>query len=164
MEYKRIISVDPSTVKTGVALFVRGKLKKYELFDLSKEPSGDARVWKMCNMVDSFIATSKPDIVVIEDIYASRNVRSVIVLAHLQGVLLYKLSTRKLPSILTSSTEWRRALSFDMSRGRKREDFKKAAKEYVRNKFNIEASEDVCDAICIGDAFLCSEGTIKKRD
>lgn len=57
------------------------------------------------------------------------------------------------------ATFWRKVLKFKQSRGIKRPELKQQAKDYVFNKYNLKLKEDLCDAICIGEAFI-----IDKKD
>lgn len=49
-------------------------------------------------------------------------------------------------------SHWRKVLKdkYKVSFGKARAEQKKAAQDLVRQQLNIEATEDECDAICIG--------------
>lgn len=58
------------------------------------------------------------------------------------------------PHICLSPSSWRSILNtkFKFKFGRARAEQKKRAQEFVKEYFNTEATEDECDAICLGYA------------
>ena len=49
---------------------------------------------------------------------------------------------------------WRSKINLKIGRGIKRDNLKEQSKNYVLNKYNIEANDDVCDSICLMDAYF----------
>ena len=48
-------------------------------------------------------------------------------------------------------------MGFRQGAGIKRPELKKQAIEYVMKKYGLKLCEDICEAICLGDAFVKSE-------
>jgi hypothetical protein len=49
-------------------------------------------------------------------------------------------------------SRWRGALSYNQGPKVKRSELKQQSIDYVKEHYDIEPSEDECEAICIGDA------------
>lgn len=53
-----------------------------------------------------------------------------------------------------NSSSWRKLLGIKIGRGVKRTTLKQADIDFVKNKYNIIANDDVCDAICLYTAYF----------
>lgn len=53
-----------------------------------------------------------------------------------------------------NSSTWRKLLGIKTGRGIKRATLKQADIEFVKQKYNIVANDDVCDAICLFTAYF----------
>ena len=154
-----VLSLDQSTTATGWALFKEGKLEDYGIY----KPSGDrnqrierTRAWlkekieELCQEKDTELH------LVLEDIQMQANVETFKSLAHLQGVLInlgfQKLQSQELTeSVEYYSSAWKSTCNIQ---GRKRKEQKENAQKHVFNTYGVEAPEDVCDAICLGEHHL----------
>lgn len=58
---------------------------------------------------------------------------------------------------LMQASEWRKKLGIKTGRGIKRETLKQADINFIKDKYNIEANDDVCDAICLYTAYFAPE-------
>lgn len=82
------------------------------------------------------------------------------VLLWLQGVIQVFAFEFSIPPIeveLIQASSWRSKIGIKTGRGVKRSEVKKADIEYVFNKYKIEANDDICDAICIHDAYYSNQ-------
>ena len=52
------------------------------------------------------------------------------------------------------ASEWRKKLGIKTGRSIKREALKQADINFVQQKYNITANDDVCDAICLYSAYF----------
>ncbi len=149
------MSIDQATVKSGIAVHCDGKLTLYDLIDLNKEKVNiSERIYVMVDRICPCIHKNKPDFVVIEDVAMQSNPSTLILLARLQGALIGYCRVNKIPYDILKPPNWRKALGFKQGQGIKRRELKKQAVEYVKGNYGLNLSEDVCEAICIGDAFL----------
>ena len=65
----------------------------------------------------------------------------------MQAVLIQMFDELKLPYEIIASSSWKSTLSI---KGRARVEQKKNAQIYVNTIYGIKATQDECDAICIG--------------
>ena len=160
MNVIKILSFDQATVKTGIAIHENSELTVYDLINLEKEKVDiPERVNVMIDKVCSVIHKIKPDYVVFEDIALQSNPSTLILLARLQGAIIGYCQVHKIPYTILKPPNWRKVLGFEQGKGIKRPQLKKQAVQYVKNKYGLTLSEDVCEAVCIGDAFveICNE-------
>lgn len=151
----KLISIDQSTSKTGIAVYCDGKLTMYDLIDLEREKVNiPERIYVMVDRICKFIRKNKPDMVVFEDVAMQTNPSTLILLSRLQGAIIGCCRVNKIPHDILKPPSWRKALGFKQGQGMKRRELKKQAVEYIQNTYNLKLKEDVCEAICIGDAYL----------
>lgn len=153
---KTILAFDQASSMTGFGVYRNGKLIKYgvlNLKDITKSSHGEVAYDEKVENVRQFlircIESFNPDIVAIEDIQRQSNVKTFKDLAYLQGVLKNHMYVNNVPFVVLSPSMWRGELKI---RGRKREDVKRNAQLFVKDKFDIEVTEDEADAICISIA------------
>lgn len=127
----------------------------YDLIDLEKRKVDiSERAGIMTDRICGAIHKYKPDYVVFEDVAMRINPQTLILLARLQGTIIGYCRARNIPYSIISPPSWRKILGFKQGKGVKRPELKKQAKEYVKSKYGLSLSEDICEAVCIGDAFL----------
>ena len=153
---KTILALDQSSNLTGYSVYKNGELLSHgilSLKDITKTSHGECAYDEKVENVKQFLIRCieffKPDIVAIEDIQRQSNVKTFKDLAYLQGVIKNYLYINKIPFVVLSPSMWRGELKI---KGRKREDVKRNAQLFVKDKFNIEVTEDEADAICISIA------------
>lgn len=81
------------------------------------------------------------------------------VLLWLQGVisvLAYELVKPPIEIEFIQASSWRSKIGLKAGRGVKRAEAKEADIKYVKDKYGIDANDDICDAICIHDAYYAS--------
>lgn len=156
----KILALDQASSKTGFSIYNENKkLLKYGVFDIhdiDEKHNGSLfyqeKIENVKMFLDRIICEYTIDLVVIEDIQSQSNINTYKKLAWLQGVLIQYLYSNKIQFKILSPSEWRKILKIK-GKSRKRVDIKLATQEYVKTIFEIEASEDECDAICIGKAY-----------
>jgi len=93
--------------------------------------------------------------VFLEDIQLESNIGNNVstykTLAEVIGVITELLVELKIDYEILAPSVWRKRLSLW---GADRATCKQRAKQYVKSKYKLNVSEDVCDAICIGEAGL----------
>ncbi|MCM1167422.1 MAG: crossover junction endodeoxyribonuclease RuvC [Lachnospiraceae bacterium] len=151
----KILSLDQATNKSGIAVHCDGKLVLHDLIDLGKQKVNiSERVFVMADRIYGYIKKQKPDFVVIEDVAMQTNAATLVQLARLQGAIIGYCRVKKVSYDILKPSSWRKILGFKQGQGIKRPELKKQAVEYVKDIYNLDLSEDVCEAVCIGDAFL----------
>ncbi len=108
----------------------------------------------MIKQLHNQIVENNVDYVVFEDVSLQTNVSTLILLAQIQGAIINTCVMNNICYRVYKPTFWRSKLSFKQSRNVKRAELKQQAKDYVLNKYNLKLKEDICDAICIGEAFI----------
>lgn len=127
----------------------------YDLIDLEKEKVDiPERIYVMVDRICGIILKNKPDCVVLEDVAMQSNPATLILLSRLQGAIIGFCRVNKIPYDILKPPNWRKGLGFKQGQGIKRPELKKQAVEFVKNNYGLKLSEDVCEAICIGNAFL----------
>lgn len=151
----KLLSLDQATTKTGIAIHEDRELIVYDLINLEKKKIEiSERVGVMGEKICALIRKNKPDCVVIEDVALQANVSGVINLARLQGIITGYCREHGTPCVILKPSNWRKMLGFKQGRGVERKCLKNQAKEYVMSNYGLKLCDDVCEAICIGDAYL----------
>lgn len=146
----KLLALDQSSKVTGVAIFEDGKLYKYSKIDVDGELP--YRLMEIRNRVKNIIAEENITEVAIEDIQLQANVINNVetyrTLAEVRGVLEELFQELKIPYTIVLAGTWKSKLGI---RGHDRASQKRAAQEYIVNKYGIKPIQDICDAICIAD-------------
>lgn len=149
-----ILSLDQSSRTTGWAVFKDDQLFTYGHFTFSDSEEG-IRLHKIREKISALVAEYEIQELVFEDIYMDgqhiNNVSTFKKLAEVFGIVWELGISLKLPTTPVLSGTWRSTLGI---KGRTRPEQKRAAKEYVLNTYNKKATEDECDAICIGAHYI----------
>jgi Holliday junction resolvasome RuvABC endonuclease subunit len=129
-------------------VFDNGKLISYGLLDFSKYKGID-KLYQVKMEIVNLIDKYNPDLVILEDNQFQNNYKVYALLNKLLGILecaLYELNVKY--EVVASST-WRKTIGINCRA--KREVLKAKALDFVKDKFNIEPSQEDCaDSICIG--------------
>lgn len=146
----RIIALDQATAVSGVAIFEDGVLVEHKIVSEPNKIDINTRTLLMAHALCKEMASC--DVVVIEDVQAQGSVAVTIQLARLQGALLFFAHEKGIKSYILRPSEWRSKLGFTQGRT-KRAELKAQSIEFVKERYNIVATDDEADAICIGAAF-----------
>lgn len=148
----KILALDQSTRITGWAVFADGALQEYGKFDAE---NAGADIGKRLTYIREKVKVliDKYDIqkILIEEIQLQNTVGNNVVtykkLAYVQAILIQMFDELRLPYEIIASSSWKSTLSI---KGRARAEQKKNAQIYVNTIYGIKATQDECDAICIG--------------
>lgn len=160
--YIKLLSCDQASAISGCAVFENQKLVKYNLIDLHGDKDSVHRLHRMIIELGKIIIKEKPDMVVFEDVSLQTNVATLMLLSQIQGALIYICASNEIQYKVYKPTTWRKILKFRQNKGIKRPELKQQAKDYVKNKYDLILKEDICDAICIGEAYI--KENIEKED
>lgn len=145
-----LLSFDQSSRITGWACFQDNKLLTYGKFTLDDDDIG-VRLTKLRTKVQELINQYHPNEVIFEDIQEQNNIQTFKVLAQVYGVMSELLTSLKIPHSTLLAVQWKSDLKI---KGKARAEQKRNAQQYVQNTYNIKATQDESDAICIGTAYL----------
>ena len=152
----KILALDQSSRVTGWAVFADGALQKYGKFDAENAGADiGKRLTYIREKVTALIDKYNIQKVLIEEIQLQNTVGNNVVtykkLAYVQAVLIQMLDELKLPYEIIASSSWKSTLGI---RGRARAEQKKNAQEWVVITYGIRPTQDECDSICLGSAYL----------
>lgn len=153
-QVRKLLALDQSSHITGWAVFDGDKLIAHGKISVDDPDIGE-RLYKIKTQVIELIDKYKITEVVFEDIQLQtnvvQNVRTFKVLAEVFGVLYETFTELELPNEAVLAASWKSTLGI---RGTDRATQKRNAAEYVANTYNIKATQDECDAICIGTHYI----------
>ena len=150
----RLVTIDSSSNKSGIAYFVNGTYKEHCLLDCSKQKNIDIRFEDMSKELWKILDKYKPDIIYIEETVVLRNAQTQRFLTRLQGVVYAWCINNNCEFNTIRPTSWRKQLGFSQGKSVKRDQLKEQSIKYVLDKYGLDVSDDKSDAICIGDAVL----------
>lgn len=155
----KILFLDLSTRSTGWAVGEEGKLIDYGCI-----ASSSSNIFKRISIIQRFIneTIDQYDIkmIVAEEVRPDvPNSHTFKVLTWLQGIILYEayLKNDKIDYDFIQANSWRSKIGIHTGPRVKREELKQADIAYVKNKYGISANDDICDAICLMDAYYIKE-------
>lgn len=143
-----ILALDVSTTSTGYAIYVGDKLTKYGYV----KPTGKdwlVRVRKMADKVTELDEEYSTDIVVIEDTFFLKNIKTVKKLCLAQGILLGQLPKANLIQVFPNT--WKK--HFGLGKGKAtRDEQKQTSISVAETMFLIGhgINDDEADAILMG--------------
>lgn len=150
----KLLALDQASVTSGYSIYIDGKLVEYDKFTYDDSEIA-LRLVQIRNKVKKMIIENQIDFVAFEDIQLQENVKNNVqtfkVLSEVYGVILELIKELDLPYEIVLAGTWKSTLGI---KGRNRAEQKRAAQQYVLDTFNIKATQDVCDAICIGQHIL----------
>ena len=146
----RVLALDQASRVSGWAVYDGKALIDYGKFSATQTDIGE-RLYYIRNQVLQLIDKFEIDEVVFEDIQLQdnriNNVQTFKALAEVFGVLHELFVEIKMPREAVLSTVWKSKVGI---KGADRPAQKKNAQLWVKNTYNIQATQDECDAICIG--------------
>lgn len=145
-----MLTIDSSTTKTGIAVFVNGKYTTVHLINLEEYKTMDERFCIMGKEIIKILGKYNPQIIYIEETVVVRNPATQRFLTRLQGVIYGWAIMNNCEISTVRPSEWRKALNFNQGKNIKRENLKKQAIDYINDHYKILVSDDEAEAICIG--------------
>lgn len=149
----KILAFDQASKISGYSTIENGQIVDSGVIDKHKINNSFTRMGEMiCEICDK-INELKPDICVIEDIQNQSSVKTVIMLARLQGAILNYCYSNGIRTEILTPSQWRSKLQFHQGAHVKREELKQQAVDYVKKQLGIEDIDvDQAEAICISIA------------
>ena len=152
----KLISLDTSTSSTGYAVYISGKLHRYDLIDFKRIKNTDERIKEMILKIYEIIETEKPQIIVAEMTVVTRNAQSQRNLTMILGAIQGKCLKNNIFFSLLRPTEWRKLVNNEKEKlPRKREELKQWSKQKVSDILGInDINDDISDGILIRQAYI----------
>ena len=145
-----LLALDQASRVSGWAFFQDGELKKFGKFSVDDDDIGE-RLYKIRENVKTLIETYDIDEVAFEDIQLQNNVVNNVqtfkILAEVFGIIYELVTELNIPHTAVLSGTWKSTLGI---KGKNRPEQKRNAQAYVNTMYGIKATQDECDAICIG--------------
>lgn len=145
----KIIALDQATKITGYSVWVNGKLKRHGILKSDVDENNPIlRMELMYKRVRELIKREKPDFVALEGVFYSGRISTYNQLANMQGVIFGILFEFDIGFVVIEPTAWKAYCGIE---GRAREAQKRSAIQRVHDIYKVDAEEDACEAICIGE-------------
>ena len=149
----RILSMDQSTRVSGYSLFEDGEYVCSGIVDMSKSTlKTHERSFEMAKTLWKIIKKYNPEQLVIEDTQQQNNVKTVITLARLQGMIIGYAEAHGVKVHILLPSQWRSAMNYSQGPKVKRQELKQQSIDYVKNMHGLNVSEDEAESICINHA------------
>ena len=144
----KTLALDQSSHITGYAIYNNTQLIEYGYFELTNPDIGK-RLINFKEKINELIQQYEIEEIAYEDITLQHGAVTVYkTLAFIIGILNELIAEKNLKQQCILPSSWRHTCGI---KGKVRKDQKKNTMDYVNNKYNIKATEDECDAICIGE-------------
>lgn len=127
------------------------------MINLNKNKDTTSRFQEMTEKIEKWIENENPDIVIFEDVSLQSNISSLLLLARLQGTIMQICFANNIPFKIYKPTTWRKALNFRQGNKVKRDELKQQSIDFVNDKYGVLVTDDISDAICIGEAYINNE-------
>lgn len=144
----RVLGVDNATRITGYSIFEDGKLIYHGVKKVGDETPQNLRISYMKQWFISMLTIWEIDGVGLENVQYQNNAQTLIALSKLLGVLETTSIEFNIEPYIVSSVTWK---SFCNIKGKTRAQQKTNAQSHVWKKYEIRATEDAADAICLGE-------------
>lgn len=144
----RILALDNATIITGYSIIEDGKLIHYGIKEIDSSTKQNLRIAYMKQWFVSMLTIWDIDSVGLENVQYQGNAQTLISLSKLLGALEVASLEYNIEPYIVSSQTWK---SFCKVKGRTRAQDKENAQNHVKQKYGIIVSEDVADAICLGE-------------
>lgn len=149
---QKILAFDQSTKISAYSVFIDGEYVECGCIDLHKMKDTSERVRAMGVELCKIIEKYNPTKVVMEEVAQQSNPLTLKLLARIQGVIIGFCAAHNINTYIIEPSKWRSVLKFKIGSGVKRAELKAQAIKHVKDLYNLELSEDECEAICINVA------------
>ena len=138
-----VLGLDTSSYSTGYAVMENKKILSYGTIKPAKKLDLFDRI---IFIEKEIIKNKKIEYIIIEELAMTRNMKVVKALVGLQYHLLLEFRKKEMLVLELRPNEWRKPLEI---KGKKREELKQNAIEWVTNNYNLKVNDDEAEAICI---------------
>lgn len=153
----KLLALDQASKTTGYSLFEEEELSEYNQFTISSSLSLGKRLSSFWDKLNDLYEKHKFNRIVFEDIQLQAgNVKTYKMLAMIQAIIILWCDKEEIEYEIYSPSHWRKILKekFSIVWGKKRQEQKQAAIDFVIRHEGKEVSSDVADSICLGRAYI----------
>jgi Holliday junction resolvasome RuvABC endonuclease subunit len=144
-----VCGIDASTNYTGMAIVKDGRYVEHTLIDLHKTKDSSKRIPKMMLAICDYLDKHKIDKIIMEESMMTNNISTVKMLSNLAGVVMYYATSHGIEFELALPTHWRKKIGLSQSNKIKREVLKAEAILAVKQEYDMDLTDDECEAILI---------------
>lgn len=157
------LSLDQSLRTTGWAIFEDKKLLKYGTFTIPSHHPIEQRLNRFIQELNELYRQYEFNELFFEDIQNQNNNETYKKLAYIQATIIIWCYNNCINFKILSSSHWRSILKekYKISFGKKREEQKQKAIDFVQENFGEIVSSDEADAICLGFAEIQEKNILK---
>lgn len=155
-----LLALDQSIRVSGYSIFEEQELVSYGHWSIPSSLPLGQRLHMFLEDLDTLNEKYNIDKIAFEDIQMQRgNVETYKKLCYTQAMIIFWCEKHQVPYIILSPSHWRSVIKQKCGKafGRKREEQKQAAQEFVKEKYGIEVTEDEADAISLGTAAILEQ-------
>lgn len=149
---QKILVFDQSTKISAYSWWIDGEYIEVGIIDLHKMKDTSERVRAMGVELCKIIEKYNPSKVVMEEVAQQSNPLTLKLLARIQGVIIGFCAAHNIDTYIVEPSKWRSVLKFKIGSGVKRTELKAQAIKHVKDVYDLDLSEDECEALCIGEA------------
>nr|DAL08561.1 MAG TPA_asm: RuvC [Caudoviricetes sp.] len=153
----KIIGIDMSSQRTGIALFDDNQYVDHVLIDLHKIKDTDERIRKMMKNIKQQLNRYKPDVIVMEECLMTNNIKTVKVLSYIAGAIISWADENNTIFKFQLPTAWRKKVGIMQNQYIKREQLKQEAIEMVKEKFGLDVTDDEAESILLAYSLAYNE-------
>lgn len=145
----KVVGIDASTNKTGIAMFCNGRYIEHTLIDLHKTKDSNKRIPQMMLAICDYLDRNEVDKIIMEESMMTNNISTVKMLSNLAGAIMYYAANNGIEFELVLPTHWRKKIGLSQSNKIKREVLKAEAILAVKQEYNMELTDDEAESVLI---------------
>ena len=152
----KVLALDLSTKSAGWAYFEGKKLIDYGCITATNSNTL-TRIATIVEQLEIIHNRYLPQEVIVEEVLpedVGHNSTVYKALMYLQGMVAVTFNKYGKKLEFFTASEWRKKCGIRTGRGIKRDTLKAEDIKFVENNYMISANDDICDAICIGHAYV----------
>ena len=155
----KVLALDLSTKSAGWAYFDGKKLIDYGCITTTNS-NVLTRISTIVEQLEIIYQRFFPQEIIVEEVLpedVGHNNSTYKALMYLQGAVAIAFNKYGKKLEFFTASEWRKKCGIRTGRGIKRDTLKAEDIKFVKNNYMISANDDICDAICIGHAYVNKE-------
>ena len=151
-----VISLDQALHISGWCIFKNKKISKFGHWEIPGNKPIEQRLNLVIQNLNELYNKFNFEEIAFEDIQYQNNAETYKKLSFVQATIIIWCYNNNIKFSILSPSHWRSILKqeYGVTFGKKRVDQKKASVEFIKDKFNIEPTEDEADSICLGLAYM----------
>lgn len=147
---RKILGIDPGYGRLGFGLILsdgrNNKIIEAGLIATTLQKRWEDRLYEIAEKVEAVLKKHKPDRVILEKIFFSRNQKTALKISEIRGVILYLAKKHKIPVLEFSPNELKLGITGYGLADKKQVQY--AVKMFLKNE-KISETDDVFDALAL---------------